>query len=101
MEQPRRKREVNVNNRRTNALKHQHTHPATQTHPPVQKDAFGSSKLGHVNGVNVIGLSTQSTASPSNQPTTTSMTAKSGSVCGGPSPNPTGSFITQTYLITK
>lgn len=72
-----------VSNRRTNALKHQHTHPATQTHPAVLKDAFSSAKGGHVNGVNVIGLSAQSSASPSNQPTSTSMSAKMASMTGG------------------
>lgn len=56
VEQPRRKREIGVTNRRMNALKHQHTHPATQVHPPIFKDAFGSAKIGHVNGVNVISV---------------------------------------------
>lgn len=84
VEQPRnRKREVTVQNRRTNALKHQHTHPTIQTHQPVLKDAFGSAKSGHVNGVNVIGLSAQNSASPSNQPTSTSMSAKMASMTGG------------------
>lgn len=46
VEQPRRKREVVVANRRMNALKHQHTHPATHTHPAIFKDAFGSAKIG-------------------------------------------------------
>lgn len=54
MEQPRRKRDIVVTNRRMNALKHQHTHPASQVNPPIFKDAFGSTKIGHVNGVNVI-----------------------------------------------
>lgn len=76
VEQPRRKREPTVINRRTNALKHQHTHPAAQNHPAILKDAFGSSKPGHGNGVNVIGLTTQSSASPSYQPTVTSMPTK-------------------------
>lgn len=83
MEQPRRKREVAVTNRRTNALKHQHTHPTTQTHPPVVKDAFGTSKPGHGNGVNVIGLPAQgSSATTSNQPMSASMSAKVSSMCG-------------------
>lgn len=56
VEQPRRKRDIGVTNRRMNALKHQHTHPATQVHPPIFKDAFGSTKIGHVNGVNVISV---------------------------------------------
>lgn len=83
VEQPRRKREVPVAaNRRMNALKHQPTHPTAS--PAIFKDAFGSAKIGmkapdiakafrnefhrflmlavkqiagHVNGVNVIGLS--------------------------------------------
>lgn len=42
MEQPRRKREVGVANRRTNAMKHQHH----TTHPAILKDAFGSAKIG-------------------------------------------------------
>lgn len=88
-----------VSNRRTNALKHQHTHPANQTHPAVLKDAFGSAKGGHVNGVNVIGLSTQNSAPPSNQPTSTSMSAKMANMTGGGNmststgmPYPTGLF---------
>lgn len=48
VEQPRRKREVVVANRRMNALKHQHTHPATHTHPAIFKDAFGSAKIGEI-----------------------------------------------------
>ncbi|XP_037034250.1 potassium voltage-gated channel protein Shaw-like [Bradysia coprophila] len=65
VEQPRRKREVGVTNRRMNALKqHQHTHPATHTHPAIFKDAFGSAKIGHVNGVNVIGLTLQGPSVP-------------------------------------
>lgn len=48
VEQPRRKREIVVTNRRMNALKHQHTHPATHTHPAIFKDAFGSAKIGKV-----------------------------------------------------
>ncbi|XP_055295912.1 potassium voltage-gated channel protein Shaw-like [Sitodiplosis mosellana] len=83
VEQPRRKtREPPVANRRTNALKHQHTHPGAQSHPSVLKDSFGSTKSGHVNGVNVIGL-TQSTASPSNQPMSTSMSTKMANMTGG------------------
>lgn len=100
VEQPRnRKREVTIQNRRTNALKHQHTHPTTQTHQPVLKDAFGSAKTGHVNGVNVIGLSAQNSASPSNQPTSTSMSAKMASMTGGSCSNTnqsqclTGAFL--------
>lgn len=77
VEQPRRKREVAVTNRRTNALKHQHTHPTTQTHPPVLKDAFGTSKPGHGNGVNVI-----SSAAASNQPMSATMSARVSSMCG-------------------
>lgn len=93
VEQVRRKREVTVTNRRTNALKHQHSQPGSQTnHPPVGKDLFGTAKSGHVNGVNVIGLSTQNSASPSNQPTSTSMSSKAAIVCSGSqSLNPTGS----------
>lgn len=81
VEQPRRKREVPVTNRRTNALKHQHTHPTTQTHPSVLKDAFGTSKPGHGNGVNVIGLPSaqgSSQAGMVNQP----MSTKVSSMCG-------------------
>lgn len=48
VEQPRRKREVVVANRRMNALKHQHTHPATHTHPAIFKDAFGGAKIGEL-----------------------------------------------------
>lgn len=97
VEQPRRKREVAVANRRTNALKHQHTHPGTQSHPSVLKDTFGSTKSGHVNGVNVIGL-TQTSASPSNQPVSTSMSTKMANMTGGgagistQSQNQAGSF---------
>ena len=47
-----------------NALKHQHTHPATQTHPAIFKDAFGGAKIVHVNGVNVIGLTVQGPSVP-------------------------------------
>lgn len=67
MEQVRRKpNEPPVQNRRTNALKHQHggsgnTHLSSQTHPPVLKSS------GHVNGVNVIGL-TGNSALAANQP---------------------------------
>lgn len=90
MEQVRRKREPTItsNNRRTNALKHQHSgsggaHPGTQNHPSVLKDSFSSAKnSGHVNGVNVIGL-TQSSASPSNQPMSTSMSTKMAMMTGG------------------
>lgn len=46
VEQPRRKREIVQPNRRMNALKHQHTHPVSQTHPALFKDAFGSAKIG-------------------------------------------------------
>lgn len=45
VEQPRRKREPPVANRRMNALKHQHTHP-TAANPAIFKDAFGSAKIG-------------------------------------------------------
>lgn len=45
VEQPRRKREPPVANRRMNALKHQHTHPAA-ANPAIFKDAFGSAKIG-------------------------------------------------------
>uniref|UniRef100_A0A182R4S4 Uncharacterized protein n=1 Tax=Anopheles funestus TaxID=62324 RepID=A0A182R4S4_ANOFN len=48
-------------NRRVNALKHQHTQP---THPAIFKDAFGGAKIGHVNGVNVIGLTLQGPSVP-------------------------------------
>lgn len=81
---------MTVTNRRTNALKHQHTHPTSQTHPPVLKDTFGSAKSGHVNGVNVIGLTAQNTASPSNQPTSTSMSSKMASMTGGGCGNMSG-----------
>lgn len=81
VEQPRRKREVTPANRRTNALKHQHTHPGGQSHPSVLKDNFGTTKSGHVNGVNVIGLN-QSSTSPSNQPMSTSMSNKMANMTG-------------------
>nr|XP_040237304.2 potassium voltage-gated channel protein Shaw-like isoform X1 [Anopheles coluzzii]XP_040237306.2 potassium voltage-gated channel protein Shaw-like isoform X1 [Anopheles coluzzii]XP_049465080.1 potassium voltage-gated channel protein Shaw-like isoform X1 [Anopheles coluzzii] len=61
VEQPRRKRDMGVANRRVNALKHQHTQP---THPAIFKDAFGGAKIGHVNGVNVIGLTLQGPSVP-------------------------------------
>ncbi|XP_055541903.1 potassium voltage-gated channel protein Shaw-like [Wyeomyia smithii] len=61
VEQPRRKRENCAANRRVNAMKHQHTHP---THPAIFKDAFGGAKIGHVNGVNVIGLTLQGPSVP-------------------------------------
>ncbi|XP_031623677.1 potassium voltage-gated channel protein Shaw-like [Contarinia nasturtii] len=82
VEQPRRKREPAIPNRRTNALKHQNTHPGAQSHPSVLKDSFGSTKSGHVNGVNVIGL-TQSSTSPSNQPMSTPMSNKMANMTGG------------------
>lgn len=95
-EQPRRKREPTVTNRRTNALKHQHTHLGAQSQPSVLKDSFCSTKSGHVNGVNVIGC--QSSASPSNQPMSMSMSHKMANITGGntnipnkSSPNQTGS----------
>lgn len=47
VEQPRRKRDVVQPNRRMNALKHQHTHPVSQAHPALFKDAFGSAKIGN------------------------------------------------------
>lgn len=97
VEQPRRKqplsvREPTVPNRRTNALKHQHggggTHPGA-THPSVLKDSFSSVKnSGHVNGVNVIGL-TQSSVSPSNQPMSTSMSSKLANMTGSNATNTT------------
>ncbi|XP_039438720.1 potassium voltage-gated channel protein Shaw-like [Culex pipiens pallens] len=64
VEQPRRKRDVGVANRRMNAMKHQHatTHPTG--HPAIFKDAFGGAKIGHVNGVNVIGLTLQGPSVP-------------------------------------
>lgn len=65
VEQPRRKRDIPQTNRRTNALKHQHLNPTTQTHPPGGKDLFGTSKLGHVNGVNVINTQGSATAASS------------------------------------
>lgn len=98
VEQVRRKtREPTVQNRRTNALKHQHggggggnTHPGSQIHPSVLKNS------GHVNGVNVIGL-TGSSASSSNQPVSTSMSSKianisgaSNTMGGGHTQNPSG-----------
>lgn len=95
VEQVRRKtREPTVQNRRTNALKHQHggsnTHPGSQIHPSVLKNS------GHVNGVNVIGL-TGSSASSSNQPVSTSMSSKIANISGagnttggGHSQNPSG-----------
>ncbi|XP_052892219.1 potassium voltage-gated channel protein Shaw-like [Anopheles moucheti] len=61
VEQPRRKRDMGAANRRVNALKHQHTQP---THPAIFKDAFGGAKIGHVNGVNVIGLTLQGPSVP-------------------------------------
>uniref|UniRef100_A0AAG5D8H7 Ion transport domain-containing protein n=1 Tax=Anopheles atroparvus TaxID=41427 RepID=A0AAG5D8H7_ANOAO len=62
VEQPRRKQQnVGVANRRVNALKHQHAQP---THPAIFKDAFGGAKIGHVNGVNVIGLTLQGPSVP-------------------------------------
>lgn len=42
VEQPRRKRETGVANRRMNAMKHQHH----TTHPAILKDAFGGAKIG-------------------------------------------------------
>lgn len=81
VEQVRRNREPTITNRRTNALKHQHTHPGAQSHPSVLKDSFGSTKSGHVNGVNAIGLR-QSFASPSNQPMSTSMSSKMANMTG-------------------
>uniref|UniRef100_A0A2Y9D1K8 BTB domain-containing protein n=1 Tax=Anopheles dirus TaxID=7168 RepID=A0A2Y9D1K8_9DIPT len=61
VEQPRRKRDMGAANRRVNALKHQHAQP---THPAIFKDAFGGAKIGHVNGVNVIGLTLQGPSVP-------------------------------------
>lgn len=83
---------MTVQNRRTNALKHQHSTPSAQTHQPASKDIFGGAKSGHVNGVNVIGLSAQNSASPSNQPTSTSMSAKMASMTGGSCSNIAGWF---------
>ncbi|ETN59731.1 hypothetical protein AND_008667 [Anopheles darlingi] len=34
------------------------------THPAIFKDAFGGAKIGHVNGVNVIGLTLQGPSVP-------------------------------------
>ncbi|XP_058817998.1 potassium voltage-gated channel protein Shaw-like [Topomyia yanbarensis] len=62
VEQPRRKREPCPANRRVNAMKHQHHGHAT--HPAIFKDAFGGAKIGHVNGVNVIGLTLQGPSVP-------------------------------------
>ncbi|XP_018570831.1 potassium voltage-gated channel protein Shaw-like [Anoplophora glabripennis] len=56
VEQPRRKKKEDATNRRMNAIKHP---------PAVFKDAFGSAKLGNVNGVNVIGLALQGPSMPS------------------------------------
>ncbi|XP_023707241.1 potassium voltage-gated channel protein Shaw [Cryptotermes secundus] len=56
VEQPRRKRGEGVINRRMNAIKHHH--------PAIFKDAFGSAKIGNVNGVNVIGLALQGPSVP-------------------------------------
>lgn len=91
-------REPTVQNRRTNALKHQHggsggsggggnTHPGSQIHPSVLKNS------GHVNGVNVIGL-TGSSASSSNQPMSTSMSSKIANIsgAGGHTQNPSGLY---------
>ncbi|XP_050085343.1 potassium voltage-gated channel protein Shaw-like [Anopheles aquasalis] len=72
VEQPRRKRDVGVANRRVNAMKHQHPgQPGAgggggcgPTHPAIFKDAFGGAKIGHVNGVNVIGLTLQGPSVP-------------------------------------
>ncbi|XP_059616493.1 potassium voltage-gated channel protein Shaw-like [Phlebotomus argentipes] len=62
VEQPRRKRDTGAPaNRRMNAMKHQH---ASHTHPAIFKDAFGSAKIGHVDTVNIIGLSLQSPTVP-------------------------------------
>ncbi|XP_026471033.1 potassium voltage-gated channel protein Shaw-like [Ctenocephalides felis] len=59
VEQPRRKREMNnATNRRMNAIKH------PQSHPALFKDAFGSAKIGEVNGLNMIGLSLQGPSIP-------------------------------------
>lgn len=93
VEQVRRKtHEPTVQNRRTNALKHQHggggtTHLGSQTHPAMMKN------IGHVNGVNVIGV-TGSSASSSNQPM--SMSTKIANISGasgGHSQNPSGSHF--------
>lgn len=47
VEQPRRKRETGVANRRMNAMKHQHH----TTHPALLKDAFGSAKIGKLSSL--------------------------------------------------
>ncbi|KAI4456415.1 voltage-gated potassium channel [Holotrichia oblita] len=57
VEQPRRKKVEASANRRMNAIKH--------PHPAVYKDAFGTAKIGNVNGVNVIGLALQGPQVPS------------------------------------
>lgn len=82
VEQPRRKRDIPQTNRRTNALKHQHLNPSSQAHLPG-KDAFGGSKLGHVNGVNVISMSGQSSS------TAAGSSGKASNLFGNPSLNPT------------
>lgn len=110
VEQVRRKtREPTVQNRRTNALKHQHggsggggnTHPGSQIHPSVLKNS------GHVNGVNVIGL-TGGSASSSNQPVSTSMSSKianisgaSNTMGGAHSQNPSGLFRSNCFLVAS
>ncbi|KAF5271193.1 hypothetical protein FQA39_LY08200 [Lamprigera yunnana] len=57
VEQPRRKKVDACANRRMNAIKHHH--------PAIFKDAFGSAKVGNLNGVNVIGLALQGPSMPS------------------------------------
>lgn len=95
MEQVRRKtHEPPVQNRRTNALKHQHggsggggAHPGAPTHPSALKNT------GHINGVNSIGL-TGGSASASNQPMSSKIANMSGvtsSMGNVHSHNPSGS----------
>lgn len=83
VEQPRnRKREIPQTNRRTNALKHQHINPTNQAHPPG--GPFSSSKLGHVNGVNVISQGSSTAACSS---------GKASNLFGNPSSNPTSKYL--------
>ncbi|XP_076275280.1 potassium voltage-gated channel protein Shaw-like isoform X2 [Rhynchophorus ferrugineus] len=56
VEQPRRKKQDNIGNRRVNAIKHHH--------PAIIKDAFGPSKIGNANGVPIISLSLQGPSVP-------------------------------------
>ncbi|CAG9802281.1 unnamed protein product [Chironomus riparius] len=64
VEQPRRKRgNEGGPNRRMN-IHHHHHHMKPHPTNALLKDAFGTAKIGHVNGVNVIGLSMQQSVQP-------------------------------------